>query len=143
MSKKKNNKNKDNSLIPAQEKKDGFDEEKNKRIVFVFKDYLHKDCWLCNINKKSKVKNLIDKLSNISKIKISEIGDYKSIIKTVVPCKKNNEYKTLFCKENFKQYESDFYEIIWSDTNRVFWYFINNIFHIILIKDRHLKDDKK
>jgi Rps23 Pro-64 3,4-dihydroxylase Tpa1-like proline 4-hydroxylase len=133
--------NQPKTSIPFTDKTDEYSEQINKKIVFVFKDYLHKECWLGNINKKQ-AKNLIDKLINTSTVRRNEIQKY-SFIKRVYPCKENNEYSKLFCKDTFKQYESDFFEIICSDTNRVFWYFINNIFHIILIKDRHLKTDKK
>ncbi len=129
---------KQKSLIPFEDKTDEYSEQINKKIVFVFKDYLHSHCWLCNI---TQTKNLIDKLSHTSTIKRSEMRN-NPFIKRVIPCENNNEYKSIFCNK-FEQYESDFYEIICSDTNRVFWYFINNIFHIVLIKDRHLEIDKK
>jgi len=127
------------SSIPFVEKTDEYNEVISKKIVFVFKDYLHKECWLGNIKQ---AKNLISKLSHTSTIKRVDIRN-SPFIKRVTPCEKNNEYKKVFCDKGFKQYENDFYEIICSNTNRVFWYFINNIFHIILIKDRHLKTDKK
>jgi len=127
------------SSIPFIEKTDEYNEIISKKIVFVFKDYLYKECWLGNIKQ---AKNLITKLSYTSTIKRVDIRS-NPFIKRVIPCEKNNEYKKIFCNKVFKQYENDFYEIVCSDTNRVFWYFINNIFHIILIKDRHLKTDKK
>lgn len=127
------------TTIPFTDKTEEYYEVVNKKIVFIFKDYLHKECWLGNIRQ---ARNLIDKLSFISTIKKDDIRNNPNI-KRVNPCKCNNEYNKLFCKDTFKQYESDFYEIICAGTNRIFWYFINNIFHIILIKDRHLKTDKK
>lgn len=129
------------SSIPIEDKTDEFNDIINKKIVFVFKDYLHKECWIWKINTKE-AKNLINKLSNTSTIKRNEIQNI-SFIKRVYPCKERNEYGALFCKDTFSQYTDDFYEIICAGTNRIFWYFINNIFHIILIKDRHLKTDKK
>lgn len=145
-SKKKNNTTliphqvKEKSLIPFEQKTDEYQRESDKKIVFVIKDnYIHKKCELKNF---SNTKNLIAKLIYSCTTKRSEVVNNPNI-KRINPCDRNNEYKKLFCKDIFKQYESDFYEIICSDTERVFWYFIGNIFHIVLIKCRHLKIDKR
>lgn len=151
--KKKNKKKTNNNPIPSikeekniipipKDKSDEFLHEINKKIVFVFKDYLHKECELAWLNE-TRAKSLIYKLSAVSDMKKSNIQNYSNIIRKVSPCEHKNEYKKLFCNKNFEQFENDFYEIDYWDTNRVFWYFISNIFHIVLIKNRHLKIDKK
>jgi hypothetical protein len=128
MGKKKNKKNsnegslipkqtKQNSPIPFEQKTDEYQRENDKKIVFVIKEnYLHKNCELKNF---SNTKNLIAKLISSCTTRRSEIRNNPNI-KRINPSNKNNEYKKLFCKEIFKQYESDFYEIICSDTERVF-----------------------
>lgn len=133
--------NKERSLIPISEKTDEYLIELNKKIIFVFKDYLHKEC---GFKKITQPKNLINKLTHLSTLTRPEITENTSIIKRIIPFAQKNEYKKLFGRPEFQQYETDFYEVVCYDIERVFWYFVGNIFHIVLIMWwRHLKVDKR
>ncbi len=125
-----------NTRISIKDKSEEFLKEYWEYIVFVFKDYIYNKCWLSNIRSS---KNLIGKLEFLWTVKRRDIRKYSTIIKRVLPCKENNEYKKLFCIKKFEQYEDEFYEIVCSSTNRIFGYFVSSKFHIVLIKDSHLK----
>lgn len=128
--------------IPATDQSDEYQSTiENQQISFVFaQEYLYQECELGKLNKNSK--KLIQNFCDIQKKTFQEAkNDINKMKKVSRSWKKHNEYSQLFSSK-FKQVESDFYEIFWWDTSRAFWYFINNIFHIVLVKNRHLETKK-
>jgi hypothetical protein len=125
--------------IPPAKWAEEFQLERNKKIVLVIKDYKHKECSLNMV----KSKGLLEKLEHLcTTTRETMIKDMWGNLKQIGFQGKENAYHSLL-NGSLEQHRDNFYEVVCAGTNRVFGYFINNIFHIVLIKAPHFELKKK
>jgi len=108
----------------------------NQKIVFTFLPYKHNNCEICKLSE-SEARRLTKQLQRVNQTLRKHIFTYQA---SGIECKrvyKKGEYDVLY--EDLPR-DTELLEVDFTNNGgRIFGYLVENIFNIILIKQRHFK----